>query len=94
VFPDHFSMMKGRKPHPLGQVMPQPWGTNDIMAQLRTLGLQKGELLKLCLVLPLRHFPGPTLRRKLNLKEGHLSDKPLGILMSSGQCHGILCLCS
>jgi hypothetical protein len=44
--------------------MPRLWGTNDGMAQLRALGLQKGELLESCLALPLRHFPGLTFRTK------------------------------
>jgi hypothetical protein len=93
-FPGHFSMMKIRKPHLLRQVMPQPWGTNDGLAQLRVSGLQKGELLELCLALPLGLFPGPTLCCKLILKEGDLLDKALGILMSRGQRHGVLHLCS
>jgi hypothetical protein len=35
----HFSMVKGRKPLPLKQVMPHLGGTDDGMAQLRDPGL-------------------------------------------------------
>jgi hypothetical protein len=52
--------------------MPWPQGTNDGMTQIGIPGLLKGELLKLCSVLPLRHLPGPMLHRKLILKEGDL----------------------
>jgi hypothetical protein len=44
---DHFSMAEGCKPHPLIQVMPHTWGTDDGVTQLGAPGLQKGELLKL-----------------------------------------------
>jgi hypothetical protein len=54
------------------------------MTQLGTSGLQKGELLELLSVLPLRHLPGPTLRHKLILKEGDLLGKALGIFMGRG----------
>jgi hypothetical protein len=64
--------------------MPHPWGTDDGMTQLGTSGLQKGELLELLSVLPLRHLPGPTLRHKLILKEGDLLGKALGIFMGRG----------
>jgi hypothetical protein len=37
-------------------VMLHPWGTDDGMSHLGTLGLQKGELCALYLVLPLRHL--------------------------------------
>jgi hypothetical protein len=85
-------MMESCKPHPLGQVMPQPWGTNDGMAPLRASVLLKGELLELCLALPLIQFPGPTLCRKLVLKEGDLSNKALGSLTNQGERLGILCI--
>jgi hypothetical protein len=74
-------MAEDHKLHPLGQVMPPPWGTNDGMTQLGTSGLQKGELIELCSVSPLRHFPGPTLLRKLVLEEGDLPGKPFSIFM-------------
>jgi hypothetical protein len=64
--------------------MPYLWGIDIGVAQLRASGLQKGELLKLLLMLPLRHLLGPTLRCKLILKEGDLPDKSFGILMSRG----------
>jgi hypothetical protein len=70
--------------HYLKQVMPHQSGTDDGMAQLRALSLQKGELLKLLSTLPLRHLSGPTLHCKLTLKEGDLSDKAIGILVSRG----------
>jgi hypothetical protein len=54
------------------------------MAQLKALVLQKGELLKLLSVLPFRHLPDLTLRHKLALKEGDLSDKAFYILASRG----------
>jgi hypothetical protein len=38
-------------------VIPHLWGTDNGMAYLRALGLQKGELLKLLPVLPNRHLP-------------------------------------
>jgi hypothetical protein len=75
--PSHFSMAEGRMPHPLRQMMPCPWGTNDGVAHLRARGLQKGEPLKLLSLLPLRHLSDLTLHQKLALKEG-------GILMSRG----------
>jgi hypothetical protein len=71
-------------PRPLKHVMPHPWGTNDGMAQLRTSGLQKGELLKLLSVLPLRHLSGPMLSHKLALKEDDLLDKAFSILTCRG----------
>jgi hypothetical protein len=71
-------------PYPLIQVMPRPWGTDDGMAQLGAPGLQKGELLKLLSVLPLRRFSSLTLHRKLTLKEGDLLDKAFSILTSRG----------
>jgi hypothetical protein len=54
------------------------------MVQLRAQGLQKGELLKLLLVLPLRHLSGQMLRRKLALKEGDLPGKAFGIIARRG----------
>jgi hypothetical protein len=77
-------MAEGHKPHPLIQVMPHPWGTNDGMTQLIASGLQKGELLELFSVLPLRHLLGLMLGRKLVLKEGELLDKAFDILTSRG----------
>jgi hypothetical protein len=77
-------MAVGHKPHPLRLVMPHTWGTDDGMAHLGAPGLQKGELLKLLMVLPLRHLSGLMLLRKLTLKEGDLSDKAFSILMSRG----------
>jgi hypothetical protein len=35
----HCNMVEGRKPHPLKQVLPHLWGTNDGMTQVRTPGL-------------------------------------------------------
>jgi hypothetical protein len=83
-------MAEGHMQHHLRQVMPHPWGTDDGVARLRALGLQKGELFKLFLVLPLCNLSGSTLRHKLSLKEGNLSDKAFNILMSRGKCHGVL----
>jgi hypothetical protein len=54
------------------------------MAQFRTLGLQKDELLKLLLALPLRHLP-PT------LDIGRRVRQALGILFS--QLLGLALLC-
>jgi hypothetical protein len=54
------------------------------MTQLRASSLQKGELLKLLLALPLRCLPDPMLRRKLALKKGNLSDKAFSIFASRG----------
>jgi hypothetical protein len=50
------------------------------MAELRTPSLQKGELLEACSMLPLKHLPGLTLRRKLILEEGDLPCKTFGDL--------------
>jgi hypothetical protein len=72
--------------------MPHPWGIDNGVAQLRALGLQKGELLKLLSMLPLRHLLGPTIHHKLALKQGDLSDKSFSILASSGLCRGVLYL--
>jgi hypothetical protein len=60
------------------------------MTQLRAPGLQKGELLELCLALPLRHFLGTMLRHMLILKEGDLPGEAFGIHTSRGQQHGVL----
>jgi hypothetical protein len=64
--------------------MPSLWGIDDGMAQIRAPSLQKGELLKLLSALSLKHLLGWTLRHKLALKEGDLSDKAFGILTSRG----------
>jgi hypothetical protein len=77
-------MAEGCKPHPLRQVIPRPWGTDDGVMQLRALGLQKGELHKLFSVLPLRHLLSLTLRGKLVLKKGDLIGKAFGIITSRG----------
>jgi hypothetical protein len=76
-------MAEGHKLHPLRQVMPHPWGTNNGMAKLGALGLQKGELLKLLLE-PLGHLSGLMLHCKLALKEGNLPDKAFSILARRG----------
>jgi hypothetical protein len=81
---DHFSMAEGREMHPLKPVMLHPWGTDDSTTQLKIPCLKKGELLKLCSTLPLRHFPGPTLHYKLVLMEGDLLGKALGIFTGRG----------
>jgi hypothetical protein len=73
-------MVEGRTLHPFRQMILCPLGTDDGKAQLETLCLQKGELLELCSVLPLRQLSGPTLYRKLILKEGKLLSKAFGIL--------------
>jgi hypothetical protein len=73
----HFSMAEGCKPQRLRHVMPHPWGTDNGMAQLRVLGLQKGELLKMLSVLPLRDLSDPTLRHKIALKGAIFRTKPL-----------------
>jgi hypothetical protein len=54
------------------------------MTQLIASGLQKGELLELFSMLPLRHLLGLMLGRKLVLKEGKLLDKAFDILTSRG----------
>jgi hypothetical protein len=54
------------------------------MTQLGTLGLQKGELLRLFLVLPLRHLLGPMLRCNPVLREGDLLVKAFGFF--PGKC--------
>jgi hypothetical protein len=77
-------MAEGRKLHPLRQVMPRSWGTNDGMTQLETPGLQKGELPKLFSALPLRHLPSLTLRCKLIIKEGNLPGKAFDIFTGRG----------
>jgi hypothetical protein len=77
-------MAEGRKLHPFRQVMPHPLGTDDGMAQLEAPGLQKGELLELLKVLPLRHLPGLALHSKLILKESHLPRKAFSIPTSRG----------
>jgi hypothetical protein len=71
-------------PHPLTQVIPRSWGTDDGVAQLRASGLQKGELLNFFSVLPLSHLSGPMLSHKLALKEGDLPDETIVILTSRG----------
>jgi hypothetical protein len=77
-------MVEGRVPHPLRQVIPRLWGTDNGMAQLRARGLQTGELLELLSALPLRHLSSLTLYRKLALKKGKLRDKAFDILVSRG----------
>jgi hypothetical protein len=57
-------------------------GADDGMAQLRAPGLQKDELLKLLLVIPLRHLLGMAIHHKLVLKDGDLPGKAFGILAS------------
>jgi hypothetical protein len=42
------------------------------MAQLGSLSLKEGELLKVCTVLPLKRFSGPMLHCKVILKKGNL----------------------
>jgi hypothetical protein len=55
------------------------------MAQLRTLSLQKGELLEARSVLPLRRLLGSMLPRELILKEGDLLCKDLSAFMNRGE---------
>jgi hypothetical protein len=74
----------------MAQMMLCPRRADDGTTELRTSGLQKGELLKVCLVLPLRHLSGPMHHRKLILMEGDLPCKAFGIFMSRGKHHGIL----
>jgi hypothetical protein len=52
------------------------------MTQLGTPGMQKGELLELCLALPLRHLPFLIICHKLVPKEGDFPEEEFGILMS------------
>ncbi len=75
-------MVEGRKPHPLRQVMPRPWGSDNGVAQLRAPGLQKGELLKLLPTLPLRRLPsmlgiGRHVRQAMGILLGQLSGPTL-----------------
>jgi hypothetical protein len=49
-------MVEGCESHPLQQVIPHPWGTNNGKAQFGASDLQKGELLKLLPTLPIRHL--------------------------------------
>jgi hypothetical protein len=83
-FSSHFSIAEGRKPHPLRQVMPRPWGSDDGVTLLRALGLQKDELLKMFSSLPLKHLLSLMLCDKLVLKKGDLTGKAFGIFMSRG----------
>jgi hypothetical protein len=60
-------------------VIPHPWGIDIGKAQLGGLGLQKGELLKVLLVLPLGHLPptlgiGHLIRQATDIFERSLSD--------------------
>jgi hypothetical protein len=78
-FPDLIIMVEGYTSHSLGQAS----------------GLRRaddGELIKTLLVLPLRRLMGPTLFRKLALKEDDLLRKALTIVMSRGECCRVLCL--
>jgi hypothetical protein len=77
-------MVEGHMLHPVRQVMPHPWGTDNGVTQLRAPGLLKGELPKLFSVLPIRLLLGSMLRHKLALKEGDLLDKVFSILASRG----------
>jgi hypothetical protein len=63
--------------------------TDDGMALLKTLSLQKAELLEAYSVLHLRHLPGLKLRHKLIHEEGDLLCKIFGILISRGKHCGI-----
>jgi hypothetical protein len=89
-FSGHFSVVKGNGLHPHRQVIPHPWWANNGEIQLRALGLQKGELLELLLVLP--QTPStPTRLCMLALKEGDLLDKALYVFKSRRQCRGFVC---
>jgi hypothetical protein len=74
----------------VAQMMLCSRSTDDGMTLLRTSGLQKGELLEVCLVLPLRHLLGLTHHCKIILREGDLPSKAFSIFMSRGKHHGIL----
>jgi hypothetical protein len=63
---------------------------DDRKAQLRAPSLQKGELLELLSVLPLKHLPHPTLLRKLILKEHDFSREAIGVSTSRREHCGIL----
>jgi hypothetical protein len=77
-------MVEGCKLHPLRQMMLPPWRTDDGMIDLGTSGLQKGELLKVCSVLALRHLMGPMLCSKFILKEGDLLSMGFGVFTGGG----------
>jgi hypothetical protein len=63
-------------------VIPHPWQANNSKIQLRALGLQKGELLKLLPVLPLGHHQPP---HTISYHVGQATELPLGHL--SGSSH-------
>jgi hypothetical protein len=62
-----------------------PRRTDDGVAQLSGLSLQKGELLDVLSVPPLRCLSRPTLLHTLTLKEGDFLCKALGIGTSRGE---------
>jgi hypothetical protein len=69
-----------------------PRRADDGVAQLGAPSLQKGELLEVLLVLPLRCLSRSMLLHKLALKEGNFLCKALGVSPSRGERCGIHCL--
>jgi hypothetical protein len=68
--------------HPLRQVIPHPWGTDNSKTLFRASGPQKGELLKLLLMLLLRHLPpmlgiGRRVKQATGILHGQLSGATL-----------------
>jgi hypothetical protein len=82
-------MAEGCKPHPLGQLS-CPRRADDGMAHLIAPSLQKGELLEMLSMLPLRCLHRPTLLYKLVLEEDDFPRIILGIGTSRGEHCGIL----
>jgi hypothetical protein len=76
----HLGVVEGSNSYPLRQVIPHPWWANNGKAQLRALGLQKGELLKLLLALPFGHHQPP---RNISHHVGQATKILLGHLSGS-----------
>jgi hypothetical protein len=70
-----------------------PRRANDGMAQLKAPTLQKGELLEVLSVLPLRRLLCPMLLHKLALKENNFLHNALGVNTRRGERCGILRFC-
>jgi hypothetical protein len=76
-------MAEGSDLHPLQQLIPHPWRTDNGKAQLRAPGMKKGGLLKLLLMRPLGLLPLLLgIGCKAEQTMSNLLRKALGILAS------------
>jgi hypothetical protein len=78
----HLSVAEGSDLHPLQQVIPHAWRTDNGKAQLRAPGLQKGELVKQAMRILLGHFLSPVHLYKITFEKGDLPDKAFYLLTS------------